>query len=109
MAQSESQLGSLVETTSGLLLHLGFIVNPRKCHTDPKQTIKFLDFVVDSKQMTLSLPSSKGVNMVHREVNYSVGVTSPRPPKHSSRFRESPPDRLRRLAPEQSHFQDGDQ
>ena len=59
MAQSERQLQSHVEITSGLLLHLGFILNSRKCLTDPKQTMEFLGFIVDSEQMTLSLPSAK--------------------------------------------------
>ena len=59
MAQSERQLRSHVEITSGLLLHLGFILNSRKCLTDPKQTMEFLGFIVDSEQMTLSLPSAK--------------------------------------------------
>ena len=47
--------------------------------------------------------------MVLGEVNYSGGETSPRPPKHSGGLREPSPDRLRRLAPEQSCLQDDDQ
>ena len=54
-------------------------------------------------------PSSQGVDMMLGEVNYSGGETSPRPPKHSSGLREPSPDRLRRLAPEQSYLQDNDQ
>ena len=72
MAQSERQLRSHVEITSGLLLHLGFILNSRKCLSDPKQTTEFLGFIVNSEQMTLSLSSQRSARSGRSALMYGT-------------------------------------
>ena len=42
-----------------MIQSLGFILNEKKCVTIPQRRIEFLGFVVDTVQMTLSLPPEK--------------------------------------------------
>ena len=58
MAHSETDLFSSVKTTMNLWSHLGFILNTKKCQTEPQQMIEFLGFVVNTNKMTLPLPKN---------------------------------------------------
>ena len=51
----EEQLKGITE----MIQSLGFILNEKKCVTIPQRRIEFLGFVVDTVQMTLSLPPEK--------------------------------------------------
>ena len=59
MAQSQSELKSVVKSVTQLLQLLGFTINWEKSNLSPTQRIQFLGFVVDSVEMTMSLPKEK--------------------------------------------------
>ena len=48
-----------IDTTIKLLENLGFIINFEKSQLEPKQSIKFLGFVFNSGDMSISLPEDK--------------------------------------------------
>ena len=48
---------------TGIIHSLCFLLNKKKCVTMPQRRIEFLDFVVDTVQMTLSLPPEKIAKM----------------------------------------------
>ena len=51
----EKQLKGITD----IIQSLGFVLNKKKCVTTPQRRIKFLGFVVDTVQMTLSLPPER--------------------------------------------------
>ena len=42
-----------------LLQHLGFVINFKKCVSEPTEEVEFLGMIVNSKTMILSLPQEK--------------------------------------------------
>ena len=69
MAPSASQMQCHVVIASEVLTRLGFVLNLKKCETEPTQLIEFLGFTVNSESMTLSLPDSK-VSKIRKECHY---------------------------------------
>ena len=51
-----SEIFTARDTAIFLLQHRGFVINLKKCVLDPVQEIEFLEFIVNSQTMTLSLP-----------------------------------------------------
>lgn len=60
-----------VRETLSLLECLGFIVNYKKSVLEPQQSCKFLGFIMNSADLSLSLPSEKRVNVLHLVKKYS--------------------------------------
>lgn len=60
-----------VRTTLDLLHCLGFIVNYEKSSLNPEQTKKYLGFVYDSHNLTMSLPSEKRNNIAQLVQKFS--------------------------------------
>ena len=54
-----------------LLESLGFVLNHKKCITENTQLIEFLGFIVDSRNMTLSLPSEK-TEKIQKECRHTL-------------------------------------
>ena len=63
MAESEALLRDHVTGTVYLLENLGFVINFPKSILEPRRTIEFLGFQVDSSSMQLKLPGSKMKNI----------------------------------------------
>ena len=63
MAPSEQLAESHLRLTLDLLEILGFLINYPKCVLHPTQTIDFLGFVVNSREMKLYLPQEKMVTI----------------------------------------------
>ena len=59
IGRSHRQATKAVTATSELLSELGFIIHPTKSVIEPVQEIKFLGFVLNSIDMTVTLPSDK--------------------------------------------------
>lgn len=49
---------------------LGFVINEEKSHLHPSQTCKFLGFVFNSKNMTLSLPAEKRKSLLKECIKF---------------------------------------
>ena len=64
MMQSREKLIQVIQELLHLLQLLGFLINWEKSVLTPCQEIIFLGFVVDSLQMTLSLPEEKVQNII---------------------------------------------
>lgn len=60
-----------VEETFNLLDNLGFVINPRKCALIPSQERKFLDFILNSLQMSITLPENKRLAIIDRLDKFS--------------------------------------
>lgn len=60
-----------VKETLKTLNCLGFVVNYEKSSLEPRQTCKFLGFIYDSVNLTLSLPSEKRNNIAQLVQKYS--------------------------------------
>ena len=63
MAEAESEARGGFNTAVLLLTSLGFIVNMEKSIGSPSQQMEFLDFKVDSRKMTIALPTQKLVSL----------------------------------------------
>ena len=63
MAEAESKVKGDFNTAVFLLTSLGFIVNMEKSIGSPSQQIEFLGFKVDSRKMTIALPTQKLVSL----------------------------------------------
>ena len=63
MAESETLLQDHVAATVYLLENLGFIINYPKSILEPRTTLEFLGFQVDSSSMELKLPGNKLKNI----------------------------------------------
>ena len=63
MAESETLLEDHVAATVYLLENLGFIINYPKSILEPRTTLEFLGFQVDSSSMELKLPGNKLKNI----------------------------------------------
>ena len=63
MAESETLLKDHVKGVVYLLENLGFVINLPKSALEPKRTIEFLGFQVDSTSMELKLPGDKIKNI----------------------------------------------
>ena len=63
MAEAESEARGDFNTAVFLLTSLGFIVNMEKSIGSPSQQIVFLGFKVDSRKMTIALPTQKLVSL----------------------------------------------
>jgi len=59
MSTSVEELETHMGILASSLEELGFLMNTKKCVKGPLQVIEFLGFLVDSRQMTLSLPQDK--------------------------------------------------
>ena len=59
VASTPEELRRMRDTTIFLLQSLGFLINVKKSVFEPTQKIEFLGMVVDSVEMTLSLPEEK--------------------------------------------------
>ena len=66
MALSKARLKEHFAIAINLLNNLGFLLNLKKCITEPSQVMEFLGFVINSVEMTLSLPESK-VSKIKKE------------------------------------------
>ena len=67
MAQDKKELLSQLSTAMELLILLGFVINTKKSICTPKQTMEFLGFEINSKQMSMALPGRK-VEEIKRSV-----------------------------------------
>ena len=56
MASSSEDLLMARDTLIFILQHLGFLINIKKSYLEPTSTLEFLGVIVDSGEMTLSLP-----------------------------------------------------
>ena len=54
-----TQANTTTSTAIHLLENLGFVINLTKFQLKPTQTLEFLGFIVDTKNMTLVLPQGK--------------------------------------------------
>ena len=59
MASSLEGLLMTRDTLIFILQHLGFLINIKKSYLEPTSTLEFLGVIVDSGEMTLSLPKEK--------------------------------------------------
>ena len=59
ISESEAKLKESIATTVSLLTHLGFVVHPEKSVLYPTRKIKFLGFMLDTVEMSISLPEEK--------------------------------------------------
>ena len=59
MASSSEDLLMARDTLIFILQHLGFLINIKKSYLEPTSTLEFLGVIVDSGEMTLSLPKEK--------------------------------------------------
>ena len=59
MASSLDDLLMAADTLIFILQHLGFLINITKSYLEPTSTLEFLGGIVDSGEMTLSLPKEK--------------------------------------------------
>ena len=59
MASSLEDLLMARDTQIFILQHLGFLINIKKSYLEPKLTLEFVGVIVDSGEMTLSLPKEK--------------------------------------------------
>ena len=59
MASSLEDLLMARDTLIFILQHLGFLINIKKSYLEPTSTLEFLGVIVDSGEMTLSLPKEK--------------------------------------------------
>lgn len=67
LGQSYQDCLTNIETTKELLISLGFIVNEEKSVLVPSQSCKFLGMIINSSNMTLSLPNEKRIR-IHSEL-----------------------------------------
>lgn len=63
MNQTPMALRRDISTALHLLENLGFIINMTKSQLDPTQTLEFLGFLVNTRDMTLVLPQGKVTNI----------------------------------------------
>ena len=75
MASPESLLKEHLALTMNLLKSLGFLLNSKKCITEPSQMMEFLGFIINSVEMTLSLPESK-VYKIKKECRHALNQHS---------------------------------
>ena len=75
MAPSECLLKEHLALTMSLLENLGFLLNSKKCITEPSQTMEFLGFTINSTEMTLSLPEAK-VSKIRKECRHALNQHS---------------------------------
>ena len=59
MAKTQEGVKKHLATALELLVALGFVINMKKCAMHPVQSIGFLGFVLDSRKMSISLPTEK--------------------------------------------------
>ncbi|XP_070529420.1 uncharacterized protein [Cardiocondyla obscurior] len=69
---STSECNQNVEETLHLLNYLGFGIHLNKCNLNPSQKIKFLGFILDSSDMTISLPEEKRLSILNQLEKFSV-------------------------------------
>ena len=59
MASSLDDLLMARDTLISIPQHLGFLINTKRSYLEPTSTLEFLGVIVDSGEMTLSLPKEK--------------------------------------------------
>ena len=59
MAETPEQLSQVADDTVALLRALGFTIHDTKSVTTPSQTAKFWGFILNSKNMTISMKLEK--------------------------------------------------
>ena len=59
MADSPRMLKSHLQLVMSNLQEMGFVLNEKKCQTEPSQTIECLGFLVDSRSLMFFLPQEK--------------------------------------------------
>ena len=59
MSRSKEEARKHLATAVELLIALGFIINMKKSVLSPTQELEFLGFVLNSRKMTIALPSHK--------------------------------------------------
>ena len=59
IADTKEEAARAVKDSVNLLTQLGFIIHPEKSKFDPSQKAEYLGFVINSKDMIVSLPQSK--------------------------------------------------
>ena len=59
MASSLEDLLMAIDTLIFIRQHIGFLINIKKSYLEPTPTLEFLGVIVDSGEMTLSLPKEK--------------------------------------------------
>ena len=75
MASSKSLLEEHLALTINLLSSLGFLLNSKKCVTKPSQIMEFLGFMINSIEMTLSLPEDK-ISKIKKECCHALNQHS---------------------------------
>ena len=66
IAHSREELTIAWDTTMYLFHHLGLTLNPKKSVLDPTQVIEFLGVVVNSLELTFSLPEKKALKLISK-------------------------------------------
>ena len=66
IAHSKEELKMARDTTMYLFHHLGLTLNPKKSVLDPTQIIEFLGVIVNSLELTFSLPEKKALKLISR-------------------------------------------
>uniref|UniRef100_A0A0A9ZI08 Transposon Ty3-I Gag-Pol polyprotein n=1 Tax=Lygus hesperus TaxID=30085 RepID=A0A0A9ZI08_LYGHE len=74
LGSSRRECDTNVEKLTALLQYLGFIVNETKSVFTPSQSFKFLGFLFDSRDMTISLPFDKRLH-IQSMLNWFSGLT----------------------------------
>ena len=60
---TEEKASNAVQDTAKLLEALGFIIHPEKSVFTPRQEIEYLGFKIDSKKMTVTLPTARKLDV----------------------------------------------
>ena len=60
---TEEKASKAVQDTAKLLEALGFIIHPEKSVFTPRQEIEYLGFKIDSKKMTVTLPTARKLDV----------------------------------------------
>ena len=66
IARSKEELKMARDTTMYLFHHLGLTLNPKKSVLEPTQIIEFLGVMVNSLELTFSLPEKKALKLISR-------------------------------------------
>lgn len=68
---SPSKITSQKDTEKAIIIlkSLGFIINWQKCSLTPSKSCKFLGFIFNSENMTMSLPQEKSISIINNIKN----------------------------------------
>ena len=76
MAQRKSELQSNLLCITKLLESLGFVINQDKSHLKPSQTILYLGFMIDSREMKIRTEDGKNCGNMQGCTTEAVLVTT---------------------------------